>query len=76
MTFSALHDLLNELRAFLAHRSPAEKLQAPNRPHILIIDETGYLPLHKERADYFFRNVSLSLFRHALTQLCVNAFAT
>lgn len=58
VAFATLHDLANELHASLADRSLAEKLQALSRPHILIIDEVGYLPLDKERANYFFQVVA------------------
>lgn len=75
MAFTTLHDLVNELHASLADGSLAGKLQALSRPHILIIDEVGYLPLDKERANYF-QIVSLSLLRKALKHNCFNAFAT
>lgn len=58
VAFTTLHDLVNDLHASLADRSLAEKLQALGRPHILIIDEVGYLPLDKERANYFFQVVA------------------
>jgi DNA replication protein DnaC len=56
--FYSAMELLDELMAALATRSLVERLESISRLDLLIIDELGYLPMDKPRANLCFQLVS------------------
>lgn len=56
--FISAMGLMDELLAALATRKLAERLEAFSRLDLLIIDELGYLPMDKPRANLCFQLVS------------------
>jgi len=56
--FYSAMELLNELLAALATRTLVERLEVLSRVDLLIIDELGYLPMDKPRANLCFQLVS------------------
>ena len=56
--FTSFQDLLENLRKAQEQNRLKRKLQTYNKPHVLIIDELGYLPLNRNDANLFFQLVS------------------
>jgi len=56
--FYSAMELLDELLAALATRTLVERLEVLSRVDLLIIDELGYLPMDKPRANLCFQLVS------------------
>jgi len=56
--FTQASDLMDELVAALVARGLSERLTGLSRLDLLIIDELGYLPMDKHRANLFFQLVS------------------
>ncbi|ATY83998.1 AAA family ATPase [Kyrpidia spormannii] len=58
VAFFTASELADLLYASLADRSTPQKLASLSRYHLLIIDELGYMPMDKQRANLFFQLVS------------------
>lgn len=56
--FLTFQDLIMELQKAYDQRRLKKKLQTLNKPHLLVIDEMGYLPLNQQDANLFFQLVS------------------
>lgn len=56
--FTTFQTLLENLRKAREQHRLRRKLQSYNKPHVLIIDELGYLPMDREDANVFFQLVS------------------
>jgi len=56
--FSTFANLMETLRKAQQQNCLRRKLQTFNKPHLLIIDELGYLPLDRNDANLFFQLVS------------------
>jgi DNA replication protein DnaC len=56
--FTQASDLMDELVAALVARGISNRLDGLSRLDLLIIDELGYLPMDKHRANLFFQLVS------------------
>ncbi len=56
--FRTAMEIVNELTAAQSDASLHKKLRAFARPHVLVIDELGYLPVDKHAADLLFQVVS------------------
>lgn len=56
--FMSFQDLIMDLRKANEQGRLKRKIQTLNKPHLLIIDEMGYLPLNLEEANLFFQLVS------------------
>lgn len=56
--FTTFHDLIETLRKAEQQNRLRRKLQTFNKPHVLVIDELGYLPLDRYDANLFFQLVS------------------
>lgn len=56
--FMSFQDLIMDLRKAYEQGRLKRKIQTLNKPHLLIIDEMGYLPLNLEEANLFFQLVA------------------
>jgi DNA replication protein DnaC len=56
--FTSFQNLIETLRKAQEQNRLRRKLQTFNKPHVLIIDELGYLPLDRNDANLFFQLVS------------------
>ena len=56
--FTSFQNLIETLRKAQEQNRLRRKLQTFNKPHVLIIDELGYLPLGRNDANLFFQLVS------------------
>jgi DNA replication protein DnaC len=56
--FTTFHNLIEALRKADQQNRLRRKLQTFNKPHVLVIDELGYLPLDRHDANLFFQLVS------------------
>jgi DNA replication protein DnaC len=56
--FITFQDLLENLRKAQEQNRLKRKLLTYNKPHVLIIDELGYLPLNRNDANLFFQMIS------------------
>jgi DNA replication protein DnaC len=56
--FTSFQNLIETLRKAQEQNRLRRKLQTFNKPHVLIIDELGYLPLDRHDANLFFQLVS------------------
>ena len=56
--FTTFHNLIETLRKADQQNRLRRKLQIFNKPHVLVIDELGYLPLDRYDANLFFQLVS------------------
>lgn len=56
--FITAADMINNLYASQADHSLARQLKIYTAPHLLVIDEIGYLPFDQKGADLFFQVVS------------------
>lgn len=56
--FAQTADLLDQLVAATVDRSLAKRLDGLSRLHLLILDELGYMPMDRQRANLFFQLVS------------------
>jgi DNA replication protein DnaC len=56
--FTTFQSLLENLRKAEEQNRLRRKLQSYNKPHLLVIDELGYLPLNRSDANLFFQLVS------------------
>lgn len=56
--FTTFQDLIETLRKADQQNRLRRKLQTFNKPHLLVIDELGYLPLDRYDANLFFQLVS------------------
>ena len=56
--FTTLNDMVSTLMASMADNSFPAKLRQFIHPALLIIDEVGYLPVSKERANFLFQVVA------------------
>lgn len=72
--FYSAMDLLDELMAALAARDLVERLEALSRQDLLIIDELGYLPMDKPRANLCFQLVSRCYEQNSLVVTSNKAF--
>jgi len=57
--FFTAQKLIEELMIAKRQGSIMEKILAYSRPHLLIIDELGYMPVAKEQANLFFQLISI-----------------
>ena len=56
--FTTFQTLLENLRKAEEQNRLRRKLQSYSKPHVLVIDELGYLPLNRSDANLFFQLVS------------------
>jgi DNA replication protein DnaC len=56
--FTTLDDMVRQLKAADAIGRLATKLRTYLRPHVLILDEVGYLPLARDEANLVFQMIS------------------
>ncbi|SEU47413.1 IS21-like element helper ATPase IstB [Nonomuraea wenchangensis] len=56
--FTTLDDMVRQLKAADAIGRLASKLRAYLRPHVLVLDEVGYLPLARDEANLVFQMIS------------------
>jgi DNA replication protein DnaC len=56
--FTTFQDLIMDLKKAYEQGRLKRKIQTYNKPHVLIIDEMGYLPLSLDEANLFFQLVS------------------
>ena len=56
--FTTFQNMIETLRKAQEQNRLRRKLQSFNKPHVLIVDEMGYLPLDRNDANLFFQLVS------------------
>ena len=56
--FTTAVDIINSLSAAQAHGNLKRELRKYLRPHLILIDELGYLPIDKRGADLLFQVIS------------------
>jgi len=56
--FTTLDDMVRQLKAADAIGRLASKLRTYLRPHVLVLDEVGYLPLARDEANLVFQMIS------------------
>ncbi|WP_433432114.1 IS21-like element helper ATPase IstB [Nonomuraea sp. CA-141351] len=56
--FTTLDDMVRQLKAADAIGRLASKLRTYLRPHVLVLDEVGYLPLARDEANLVFQLIS------------------
>ncbi|MEU8403144.1 IS21-like element helper ATPase IstB [Nonomuraea sp. NPDC048892] len=56
--FTTLDDMVRQLKAADTIGRLASKLRAYLRPHVLVLDEVGYLPLARDEANLVFQMIS------------------
>jgi DNA replication protein DnaC len=56
--FTTLDDMVRQLKAADAFGRLASKLRTYLRPHVLVLDEVGYLPLARDEANLVFQMIS------------------
>jgi DNA replication protein DnaC len=56
--FTTLDDMVRQLKAADAIGRLAAKLRVYLRPHVLVVDEVGYLPLARDEANLVFQMIS------------------
>ncbi|MDP9850301.1 IS21-like element helper ATPase IstB [Streptosporangium lutulentum] len=56
--FTTLDDMVRQLKAADAIGRLASKLRTYLRPHVLVLDEVGYLPLGRDEANLVFQMIS------------------
>src|SRR5207237_7940210 len=56
--YTRVVDLLNQLTTAQSHGRLAKALKTYVRPHVLLLDELGYLPIDKRGADLLFQVVA------------------
>lgn len=56
--FTTLDDMVRQLKAADAIGRLASKLRTYLRPHVLVLDEVGYLPLDRDEANLVFQMIS------------------
>ncbi|WP_218641416.1 ATP-binding protein [Bacillus cereus] len=56
--FYSAQDLMDILYHSLLDNTLTEKIESLARIHLLIIDELGYMPVNKEKANLFFQLIS------------------
>jgi DNA replication protein DnaC len=56
--FTTLDDMVRQLKAADAIGRLASKLRVYLRPHVLVLDEVGYLPLARDEANLVFQMIS------------------
>jgi DNA replication protein DnaC len=56
--FTTLDDMVRQLKAADAIGRLASKLKVYLRPHVLVLDEVGYLPLARDEANLVFQMIS------------------
>lgn len=56
--FATAADMINNLYASQADHSLVKQLKTYTSPHLLVIDEVGYLPFDQNGADLFFQVIS------------------
>ncbi|XVQ81890.1 IS21-like element helper ATPase IstB [Microbispora siamensis] len=56
--FTTLDDMVRQLKAADAIGRLAGKLRTYLRPHVLVVDEVGYLPLDRDEANLVFQMIS------------------
>lgn len=69
--FTTFHTLLETLRKAEEHNRLHRKLLTYVKPHVLVIDELGYLPLNRSDANLFFQLVS-ARYEHGSIILTIN----
>ncbi|QCX82307.1 transposase (plasmid) [Streptomyces sp. YIM 121038] len=56
--FTSLDDMVRQLKEAEAQGRPATKMRIYLKPHVLVVDEVGYLPLDRAEANLVFQLVS------------------
>ncbi|MFI8106538.1 ATP-binding protein [Streptomyces sp. NPDC086023] len=56
--FTSLDDMVRQLKAADSIGRLNRKLQSYLRPHVLVVDEVGYLPLEREEGNLVFQLIS------------------
>jgi DNA replication protein DnaC len=56
--FTTMADLVADLRASRADNRFPERLRVYTRPHVLVVDDVGFMPLTKQEASDFFHVVA------------------
>ena len=73
--FTTLDDMVRQLKAADAIGRLASKLRTYLRPHVLVLDEVGYLPLGREEANLVFQMISKRYEKGAIVLTSNKAFS-
>jgi DNA replication protein DnaC len=73
--FTTLDDMVRQLKAADAIGRLASKLRAYLRPHVLVLDEVGYLPLARDEANLVFQMISKRYEKGAIVLTSNKAFS-
>lgn len=75
VSFTTLDDMARQLKAADAIGRLASKLRTYLRPHVLVLDEVGYLPLGREEANLVFQMISKRYEKGAIVLTSNKAFS-
>ena len=73
--FTTLDDMVRQLKAADAIGGLASKLRTYLRPHVLVLDEVGYLPLARDEANLVFQTISKRYEKGAIVLTSNKAFS-
>ena len=73
--FTTLDDMVRQLKAADAIGRLTSKLRTYLRPHVLVLDEVGYLPLDREEANLVFQMISKRYEKGAILLTSNKAFS-
>jgi DNA replication protein DnaC len=73
--FTTLDDMVRQLKAADAIGRLTSKLRTYLRPHVLVLDEVGYLPLDREEASLVFQMISKRYEKGAIVLTSNKAFS-
>ena len=73
--FTTLDDMVRQLKAADAIGGLASKLRTYLRPHVLVLDEAGYLPLARDEANLVFQTISRRYEKGAIVLTSNKAFS-
>jgi DNA replication protein DnaC len=73
--FTTLDDMVRQLKAADAIGRLASKLRTYLRPHVLVLDEVGYLPLARDEANLVFQMISKRYEKGAIVLTSNKAFS-
>jgi DNA replication protein DnaC len=73
--FTTLDDMVRQLKAADAIGRLASKLRTYLRPHVLVLDEVGYLPLARDEANLVFQTISKRYEKGAIVLTSNKAFS-
>jgi len=73
--FTTLDDMVRQLKAADAIGRLSSKLRTYLRPHVLVLDEVGYLPLARDEANLVFQTISKRYEKGAIVLTSNKAFS-